>query len=326
MLVRKRAGAEAVCHASAAAPLSFEGRIMEQIEDVLRTLLGPDERFRTVRATIRHSRDVDLERRSAGIGRPALGRDKLESGGGSKSPRITTLVAKIWLNRPGWARIEERRKIGGGIECNLTVIDGLRRWDRYSDGRVETDECDARWSEMVFANEFLDIITDRHFNPEQIRHFLEVLTLEPLGHTRTAGRDCVSVRALPRPGPGPWPHWLPYRADEYELHVDLARGVLLNIIGRNRGEFLGQHEVTEVAFDEPLNQNLFTYEPAPGDQVQPEAPLFEEPKSREEAISRMPFQVLFPTSIYEPHYHLSSIEYHRPPWAGGWSTLLLSYV
>ena len=48
---------------------------MEQVEDVLRTLLGPDDRFRTVRATIRHSRDVDLERRSAGIGRPLLGRD-----------------------------------------------------------------------------------------------------------------------------------------------------------------------------------------------------------------------------------------------------------
>jgi hypothetical protein len=48
---------------------------MEQVEDVLRTLLGPDDRFRTVRATIRHSRDVDLERRSAGIGRPSFGRD-----------------------------------------------------------------------------------------------------------------------------------------------------------------------------------------------------------------------------------------------------------
>jgi hypothetical protein len=205
------------------------------------------------------------------------------------------------------------------------VIDGLRRWERYSDGRVEMDECEAP-SEMASADELLDIITDRHFNPEQIRHFLEVLTLEPMGCTRTAGRDCVIVRALPRPRTILWPHWLPYRADQYELHVDLARGVLLNIIGRYRGEFLGQHEVTEVAFDEPLNQNLFTYEPAPGDQVQPESPLFEELKSRDEAISRMPFHVLSPTSIYEPDYHLSSIEYHRPRWAGGWSTIELSYA
>jgi hypothetical protein len=29
---------------------------MEQVEDVLPTLLGPDDRFRTVRATIRHNR------------------------------------------------------------------------------------------------------------------------------------------------------------------------------------------------------------------------------------------------------------------------------
>jgi hypothetical protein len=48
---------------------------MEQVKDVLRTLFRPDDRFRRVRATKRHSRDVDLERRSAGIGRPSLGRD-----------------------------------------------------------------------------------------------------------------------------------------------------------------------------------------------------------------------------------------------------------
>ena len=296
---------------------------MEQIEDVLRTLLGPDERFRTVRATIRHSRDVDLERRSAGIGRPSLGRDNIESGGGSKSPRITTSVAKIWVKRPQCARIEERRKVGGGIERNLTVIDGLRRWERYSDGRVETSQWEAQ-SEMASADESLDIITDRHFNPEQIRCFLEFLTLEPTGRTRIADRDCVSVKALPR-GDGPWPHWLPYRADEYELHVDLTRGVLLNIIGRYKGDLLGQHEVIEVAFDEPLNRNLFTYEPGPGEQVQPEAPLYED-LSREEAISRMPFQVLFPTSMHEPDYRVSNITFHRPRWAGGPSHLSLSYV
>ena len=167
---------------------------MEQVEDVLRTLLGPDDRFRTVRATIRHSRDVDLERRSAGIGRPSLGRDNIESGGGSKSPRIATSVAKIWLNRPGWARIEERREVGGGIERNLTVIDGPRRWERYSDGRVEMNECEAR-SEMASANESFDIITDRHFNPEQIRGFLEVLTLKPMG---APGSRTVIVSASER--------------------------------------------------------------------------------------------------------------------------------
>src|SRR5262249_55706741 len=121
-------------------------------------------------------------------------------------------------------------------------------------------EREAR-SKLDSADELLDITTDRHFNPEQIRRFLEFLTLEPMRRIRTADRDCVSIRALPRPSDGLWgglwPHWLPYRADEYELHVDLARGVLLNIIGRYRGEFLGQHEVTEVAFDEPLDHNLF---------------------------------------------------------------------
>jgi len=295
---------------------------MEQVEDVLRTLLGPDDRFRTVRATIRHSGNVDVERRSARVGRPSLGRDNVESGGGSKSPRIAMSVARIWLNRSGQARIEARREVGGGIERNLTVIDGPRRWERYSDGRVETNECEAR-PEVASANEFFDIITDRHFNPERIRRFLEVVTLEPMGRVRIADRDCVSIRALPRPGDGLWPHWLPYRADEYELHFDLARGVLLNIIGRFKGDFLGQHEVIEVAFDEPLNHKLFTYEPAPGDQVQPKAPLYEE-LSREEAISRMWFQVLFPASMHEPDYRLSNITYHRPRWAGDQSYISFS--
>jgi hypothetical protein len=117
---------------------------------------------------------------------------------------------------------------------------------------------------------------------------------------------------------------LPYRADEYELHFDLERGVLLNIIGRYREEFLGQHEVIEIAFDEPLNHDLFTYEPAPGDHVQPKAPLYEE-LSREEAISRMPFQVLFPTLMHEPDHRLARIEYHRPRRAGDQSYISISY-
>ena len=204
------------------------------------------------------------------------------------------------------------------------MIDGRRRWERYSDGRVETNEC-AGGFEMTSDNELLDIITDRHFNPEQIRRFLKILTLELMGRTRTADRDCVSVRALPRPGDGLWPHWLPYRADEYELHVDLALGVLLNIIGRYQGGSLGQHEVIDVAFDEPLNHNLFTYEPAPCEQFQPKAPLFEE-LSREKAISRMPFQILFPTSMHQSEYRLSNIQYHRPRWAGDRSDLCFSYV
>ena len=101
---------------------------MEQVEDVLRTLLGPDDRFRTVRATIRHSRDDDLERRSAGFGKPLLRRDNTQSGGGSKLPQITTSIAKIWLDRPGRSLFQERCKVGGGIEWNLTVIYG-RRWE-----------------------------------------------------------------------------------------------------------------------------------------------------------------------------------------------------
>ena len=40
----------------------------------------------------------------------------------------------------------------------------------------------------------------------------------------------------------------------------------------------------------------------------------------------MPFQVLFPTSMHEPEYRLSNIEYHRPRWPGGRSDLSLSYV
>ena len=59
---------------------------MELFDDLLRTLSGPDDRFRTVRATIRHRCDVDLERLSVGIGRPSLGRENMESGGESKSP------------------------------------------------------------------------------------------------------------------------------------------------------------------------------------------------------------------------------------------------
>ena len=54
-------------------------------------------------------------------------------------------------------------------------------------------------------------------------------------------------------------------------------------------------------------------------------PLFEE-LSREKAISRMPFQILFPTSMHQSEYRLSNIQYHRPRWAGDRSDLCFSYV
>ena len=59
--------------------------------------------------------------------------------------------------------------------------------------------------------------------------------------------------------------------------------------------------------------------------VSTQAPLFEE-LSREKAISRMPFQILFPTSMHQSEYRLANIQYHRPRWAGDRSDLCFSYV
>ena len=69
------------------------------------------------------------------------------------------------------------------------------------------------------------------------------------------------------------------------------------------------YEVLEVTFDEPLESHLFTYEPAPGEQVGPKIPVVER-LTLTAAVARMPFTVLVPTRVPDPEHSQFEVMHH----------------
>lgn len=294
---------------------------MGRLGDVLEVFYGQPDRLQTIRATVRHWIDHDLARKLSRQRRGAVGRKKDDKESETGSPKSSTTTRSIWFSPPACARIETRRVVSGNIETTLTVTDGVRSWERDSEGHVEVSEEERRSRSRSNA---IDIDVGRHFNPEQIRLFFQGLVLESLGSVRTAGRDCVRLRAVLRPGASLWPHWLPKEADAYEFHADPERGVLLNILSRNDGQEFEVCEVLEVSFDEPLEPSLFTYNPVPGEQVGPKTPSVEL-LTLAGAVWRMPFTVLVPTRVPDAEHSHFDVMYHPPRRQRGWGHLALMY-
>ena len=140
----------------------------------------------------------------------------------------------------------------------------------------------------------------------------------------TAGCDCARVRATLRTGGQIWPHWLPPGADEYEFHVEPARGVILSIQARCAGEAFETYEVADVVFDQPLADELFTYSPAYAEQVRPSVPVTEF-ISLVAAIERMPFSVLVPSQLPDVEHVQLDVIHHPARLRSPRETLCLGY-
>lgn len=207
----------------------------------------------------------------------------------------------MWIRWPNRYRIEEETRTAGRILKSLVVVNGDRKWTVDDQGQVQT--CEATGG--------LETAIARHFDHASLREYFVSLALEVSGRTQTAGRDCLRLRAVPRPGGRLWPHWLPCGADEYELHADLERGVLLYIAGQCRDELFETHAVSDVAFDEPIDDNFFIYTASPREQVRPAKPITER-LSLDDAIARMPFTVLIPSWLPDSERTDFEVMYHPP--------------
>jgi hypothetical protein len=277
---------------------------MSLLGDFLEAIYGPTDRFRSVRAVIEQCQDPAARGRALESEKPHFGRKKVGSGSKTNaSPQKTTL--RVWLGGPNKVRIEETRQLNGVVQSSLTVVGGDRWWERDHQGHVEEGETEKETRRP--GPNLTDI--ERHFFSASLREYCAGLALESLGTVRTANRDCVRVRAVPRPDGRLWPHWLGFGADEYELHADPERGVLLYVASKCLGELLEWNEVTEVFFDEVLADEFFTYEPQLGEQVRPSQPVVEY-LTLAAAMRRMPFTVLIPTRVPDSDHARVEVMFH----------------
>ena len=283
---------------------------MGMLGDFLEAVYGPADRFRTVRAVVRQWQDPAALARASGAEEPPTGRRKPTAGSRANAARQEA-THRVWLGGPDQVRVEETRHRDGVVESALTVVGGGRWWRRDHQGHVEAGEQGERQRARGRRPGLNLTDVERHFFPSALREYFAGLALEPLGAVRTAGRECLRVRAVRRPDGRLWPHWLGFGADEYELHADPERGVLLLVASRCRGEVLETNEVSEVAFDEPLADDLFTYNPRLGEQVRP-PDMITEHLTLAAAAARMPFTVLVPTRVPEGKGVRTEVMFHPP--------------
>lgn len=104
------------------------------------------------------------------------------------------------------------------------------------------------------------IIAEHSLNPSFL---ISALWLEPAEYTTFIGREAIRVQGKPT-GENSDLWWWWEGADEYELLIDAEKGTLLRLgVSRNGEEFAG-HEVTEIEFDAPISDDMFTFTPTPG--------------------------------------------------------------
>lgn len=275
---------------------------MSKLGDFLEVVYGPSDGFKTVRASIRESRNRKLAE-SARSGRPVMGRRKVQS---DSAVQIDETHLQVWIELPDRSRIEKERRDGKRVRSDLTIVNGERSWECDDQGHVvESHEALKKHGRGVAGATRVD----RYFSHASLREFFVSLSLEELGTVRTAGHDCTRLRAILRPGGSLWPHWLPSGADEYTFDVLPARGFVLAIQAFCDGELFETNEVTEVTFDEPIDSGLFTYTPAYGEQIRPPTPIVEH-LSLEAAARRMPFTVLVPKDVPNADHAQLEVMYH----------------
>jgi hypothetical protein len=266
---------------------------MGKLGDFLEVVYGPAEGFRTVRASVHHWRKR--------VPKPSRHGKKRASA--DQRAEIAEDEISVMIARPDKVRVEGTRQRGCGTPSFLTIVNGKNGWEVDDQGHVEIYNADEGRTPSLS-----DI--DRHFNRAMLRQFFVSLDLQEVGGVRAADRDCVRLRAVPRADrPGLWPHWLPPGADEYEFHADPARGVVLAIIARYAGNVFAINDVTEVTFDEKIDESLFNYTCLAGQQARP-ADTIVERLTLDAAAARVAFTVFVPTRLPDPGRAQCDVLYH----------------
>jgi hypothetical protein len=256
---------------------------MSELGDLLVLMYGARARISTVRATVRTWQH--LRRSHAAF--ESLEGTTTYALGDAPDPESRESVVRLWLAPPDRAR-EERIDAEGE---SLGVRRG-RLWWRYDpyNGAI-SNEADRNTGSGI-GDEFRWLL-----DPAPAIGLLDYLEVLP-GHR--AGRPVLRVRAAPRDRDDFALGRLGFHgADELLLDVDSERGSLLRIECRFDGQPFWISEVEEIAFDEELPDETFTFTPPPGEEIRSTAdqlPVWRQ-LTIEQAVKFAPFTVWIPARL-----------------------------
>jgi hypothetical protein len=262
---------------------------------LLVVLHGADARSGTVEVTYRVWRH--LERLQAAFTANA---EEQQRRGASFS------TFRIGQSRPQPAEVEETVRIwrdgersriehhGGPRDGFYAVTDGPRwwMWDEQNGAHSNQDDPSVRSG----VGEELQFM----LNPASL---LGSLRFQVTGSSEVAGRPTISAHGTPRPrdarhGLGFELHELGMGADLYELEVDRQLGVLLAVTALRDGQPFHSITTLTAAFDQPIPDDTFRFEPPAGEQIQSSwGEERVEHITLVEAQQQAPFTVLMPDTV-----------------------------
>jgi hypothetical protein len=186
---------------------------------------------------------------------------------GTPGPSDHDPTWKVWLRRPDRSRVD----FGGAHQTRFLVItDGDRVCTSHPRGGYSIRESRPGPHEILLGP------AGALLRPSSLP---AILDLEVVGRRTFLGRDVLTVRGRPRADVDPHMALSTRGADEVELGVDVERGVLLWLESRFAGVPFRRTAMTEVAFDEDLDDDLFAFPEGP-DTPPPVPPMPGRPPSR----------------------------------------------
>jgi hypothetical protein len=250
-------------------------------------------------------------RKASGYGAATIRTARRSNAAGEDEPAVESEeVVRIW-------RAEDRYRQqleGGQRDGSYLVRDGKLwwNWDRVSGARSNEDDPEHG---LGVGGEELAIMLD----PTPL---LGLLRFRVTGRAVIAGRAAIVAEAMPRLGPSRAQgrsfrlHSLGSGAERYELSVDEQLGVLLRVVALRDDEPFREVTTLAIAFDEPIAEEHFTFEPPAGETIQPSRERQRpEQVSVIEAQQLASFTVLIPDRIpanWHPHcIYIAASE--RPP-------------
>ncbi len=213
------------------------------------------ERWRTVRATLRHWEDTALAREATRLlisQMPTIAADD--------ESRFAVAMRRVWVRKPHRWRIEFEGPEGANVFVGDLAWSEPPRPAPNAPRRPRTERLPD-----ALTLEAMDGTVACTFDPRIVVD--ELFVTRVLGRAEHAGRDAVRILAMDDHGPN---GLLRRGADDYELLVDAERGVLLRSAARTKDEEFQVTEVLEIAFDEVLSEDIFVAddvfqaEPPPG--------------------------------------------------------------